>query len=93
MLALSACTRIETDGPDAQGYRWQRDGMTGTPAIHRNVDVYLSCAFEEKATACSIIREGQCDIYLPSNPEPWMEAHELRHCAGWRHPNPLRAAL
>ena len=90
---LSSCTRVETDGPDAQGYRWQKDGPIGTPILHRNVDVSLYCGLEEKALSCAIQRgDGNCDVYLPERPQPWQEAHELKHCAGWRHPDPLRAA-
>ena len=88
LMLLASCTRVETDGPDAQGYRWQKDGPTGTPVIHRDVDVALYCGLEEKALSCAVQRgDGICNIYLPEKPQPWQEAHELRHCAGWRHPD------
>lgn len=88
---LAACTTIELDGPDERGYKWVRDGMIGKPVIHRDVDVYLYCSFEEKAKSCAVqFGDGYCHIYLPKNPESWQEPHELRHCDGWRHPNNLR---
>ena len=87
MLALTACTHIETVGPDAQGYHWVKDGPTGDPRIHRNVDVFLACGLEKCAKSCAVIANGICDVYLPPNPEPWQEWHETRHCQGWRHPD------
>ena len=92
LLLLVGCSKVETDGPDAQGYKWVKDGQVGKPIIHRNADVFLSCMFEDKAQSCAIIAEGLCNVYLPPNPAPWMEAHELRHCAGWRHPDWTRGA-
>lgn len=86
LLLLAACS----EAPDAQGYRWEKGGAVGKPVIHRNVDVYLQCGFEEHAKSCAVIRGDVCDVYLPKNPEPWQEAHELKHCEGWRHPDPLR---
>lgn len=81
--------RIETSGPDERGYTWIRDGMSGAPVFHRGVDVFLSCDLEPKAKSCAIQGRGDglCHIYLPPEPEPWMEPHEVRHCAGWRHPD------
>lgn len=91
-LLLTACTQVETDGPDAQGYRWQKDGPSSKPVFHRGVDVFLNCSFEEKAKSCAIQGRGDnlCHIYLPEVVEDWQEKHELRHCAGWRHPDSLR---
>ena len=90
---LGACSRVETDGPDAQGYRWVKDGPVGTPVIHRDMDTFLYCGLEEKSKSCAIHRANKvCDIYLPKNPEAWQEPHELRHCDGWRHPDPVPQA-
>jgi hypothetical protein len=90
LLLLPACMDIETD---AQGYKWESGGPKATPRINRDVDVFLYCGFEEKAKSCAVQRgDGICDVYLPKNPESWQEPHELRHCDGWRHPNPLRNA-
>ncbi len=83
---ISGCVSVATEGPDEQGYRWILDGRKGTPVIKRDVDVYLNCGFVTGAQACSVIRGNECFIYLPPNPGAWMEAHELKHCAGWRHP-------
>lgn len=84
---MLGCERVETDGPDLQGYKWQKDGPTGTPVIYRKVDVFLTCALEPHAKSCAIIKDGICRVYLPPDPEPWQESHELRHCQGWRHPD------
>lgn len=89
-ITLASCTKVDTDGPDEQGYKWIKDGAIGTPVIHRNMDVFLYCGLEHNAKSCAVIADGKCNIYLPSNPEPWQEAHEIRHCEGWRHPDPLR---
>lgn len=86
---LAACTAVERDGPDAQGYRWERAGPVGKPTVHRSQDVYLRCGLEPHARSCARIEGGVCDVYLPPDPEPWMEPHELRHCAGWQHPSPF----
>lgn len=88
-MLLASCVPLPSYERDAQGYAWERTGAPIAPAIHRNTDVYLYCAFEEKAESCSVRRGDVCDIYLPKNPAPWMEAHELKHCEGWSHPNPL----
>lgn len=92
LLALSACDQVPREGPDERGYTWQKDGPTGTPVVHVVSDgnVFLHCAMEDKAKACSVIRNGVCDIYLPAGYEPWLEAHERKHCDGWTHPNSLR---
>ncbi len=92
LLLLAGCTQVETDGPDAQGYKWQKDGPSAPPEFHRGVDVYLNCSMEEHATSCAVQGrgDGKCHVYLPARPESWQEAHELRHCAGWRHPNVLK---
>lgn len=87
VFVLAACTKVETDGPDAQGYKWQKDGASGVPVIHRDMDVFLYCGLEHNAKSCAIVAGGQCHVYLPRDPEPWQEAHELRHCEGWRHPD------
>lgn len=87
LLMLFACSKVETDGPDAQGYRWVKDGQVGKPIIHRDADVFLYCGLEHNAQSCAIIAEGLCNVYLPKNPEPWQEKHELKHCEGWRHPD------
>ena len=99
ILLLAGCAQVAElfpgivsyDPPvkDAQGYRWERGGPIGTPVIHRGVDVYLNCMFEEKAEACAVQGRGDglCHVYLSTNPEPWHEAHERKHCEGWRHPN------
>jgi len=87
-LFLTSCVSIiEQSGPDAQGYYWEKSGAVGTPVIHRDFDVYLYCGLEEKAESCAIIREGICNIYLPDDPKPWQESHELKHCQGWKHPD------
>ena len=96
--SLSGCVNLSPilayDPPvkDAQGYTWERGGPVGEPVIHRGVDVYLNCMFEEKAEACTVQGRGDglCHVYLSQNPEPWHEAHELKHCEGWRHPNTMR---
>lgn len=89
LALLFAGSRVETDGPDAQGYKWERR-LPDAPAVavHRSSDVYLNCAQEEKALSCARAdrKAGTCDVYLPKNPAPWQEAHERRHCAGWIHP-------
>lgn len=87
LFVLAACVKIETAGPDAQGYKWVRDGAVGVPVIHRDQDVYLRCAMDIKAKSCAVIENNVCNVYLPPNPEPWQEAHERRHCEGWRHPD------
>lgn len=92
ILLLCACTKVEYEGPDAQGYAWQKDGPTGKPVIHRGYDVFLNCGIEPNAKSCARIANGICDIYLPPDPAPWQEPHELRHCAGWTHPNPFKDA-
>ena len=92
LLILAGCERVELDGPDAQGYKWQKDGPVGAPIYHYGVDVYLNCNFAAHAQACSIFRDGECHIYLPQEYPPWMKAHEERHCAGWRHPDWTRGA-
>lgn len=87
LVVLFGCSQVEIDGPDAQGYNWVKDGPVGSPVIHRNADVFLNCGLMEKAESCAVQRgDGECHIYLPKNPPDWVEAHELRHCAGWRHP-------
>ena len=87
LLALSSCVSvIERDGPDAQGYRWVKDGAVGEPVVHTGVDVFLMCGQEKKALSCAVIRDGVCRVFLPEEPQPWQLAHELRHCEGWRHP-------
>lgn len=92
IFLLSGCTQVETDGPDAQGYKWQKDGPSAPVVIHAGVDTYLNCGIEAKAKSCAIQGRGDglCHIYLPPDPEPWMEPHERKHCAGWRHPDPLK---
>lgn len=87
---LMGCSQVELEGLDAQGYKWQKDGATGIPVFHRDIDIFLNCGLEPDAKSCSIIRDGICDVYLPPNAPSWMEAHELKHCAGWRHPDPMR---
>lgn len=84
---MLGCEKVETDGPDAQGYKWIKDGPVGTPVLHQRADVYLACGLEYKAKSCAVIAGGVCHVYLPPDPEPWQEAHELRHCQGWRHPD------
>lgn len=84
LLCLAACVTVERD---AQGYLWEFTGRKGSPKIWRDVDVFLNCGFILEAKSCAVIRDDVCDIYLPPDPEPWQEAHELRHCAGWQHPN------
>ena len=97
LVALAACTEVETDGPDAQGYTWRRDGPRVDPANwHYHVvsdgNVFLHCMFDVKAESCALVRTdgSRCDIYLPAKYAPWRKAHEERHCDGWRHPDPLR---
>ncbi len=87
-LSTSACG----EAPDAQGYTWVKDGPSAPAVIYRNVDVYLHCGFDSKARSCAVQGRGDglCHVYLPKNPEPWMEPHERRHCDGWRHPDPLK---
>lgn len=86
-LLLAGCARIENDGPDAQGYKWQKDGPVGKPIYHQGVDVFLNCGMADHALSCAVHRADGCHIYLPANPLPWQKAHEERHCAGWRHPD------
>lgn len=89
VLLITACEFVQTDGPDAQGYRWQKDGSTGAPVVHYKADVFLRCGLEHNAKSCAVIHDGRCDVYLPEHPEAWQEAHERRHCDGWTHPDPL----
>ena len=86
VLFLLSCSKVDTEGPDAQGYSWVKDGPVGKPVVHRDVDVFLHCGLEPGAKSCAIIAEGVCNVYLPPSPAPWQEPHELKHCAGWRHP-------
>lgn len=87
ILILTGCASVVFDGPDAQGYHWVNNGPVGNPVIYKDVDVFLYCGLEEKAKSCAIQRgDGICSVYLPPDPEPWQEGHELRHCQGWRHP-------
>ena len=90
-LLLISCTKIETEGPDAQGYKWAKEGSVAPAVYHRGVDVYLNCGVEPSAKSCAIQGRGDglCHIYLPPNPEPWQQAHEEKHCNGWIHPNNL----
>lgn len=91
-IILCGCEQVPTDGPDAQGYSWVKDGPSAPAQLHVGADVFLNCGLEEKAKSCAIQGRGDglCHIYLPDDPAPWQEAHERRHCDGWRHPNPLR---
>ena len=88
LLPLSLMSCITIEGPDAQGYKWVKDGSVGKPDIHivHDGNIYLYCGLELHAVSCSRIEKGVCDVYLPLGYEPWMRAHELRHCEGWSHP-------
>ena len=95
LLLLAGCAEMEpfiVYRPliaDAQGYLWEPGGPEGVPEIHRGVDVYLHCGFQEGALDCAVQGrgDGKCHVYLPESPPPWLEDHGLKHCAGWRHPN------
>lgn len=96
LLLLSACTTVQLEGTDAQGYKWVRDGVqvaSGNWRYHMVTDgnVFLHCANLTASVACSRIeRDGSaCDIYLANDSAPWVRAHEEKHCAGWRHPGDL----
>lgn len=94
LLAVAvACTQIDTAGPDAQGYKWRRDG----PVVPRdkwayhtvgNGNIYLHCNLEAAAESCAVVRAdgSACDIYLPPDAPAWRIAHEEKHCDGWTHP-------
>ncbi len=88
LLPLSLMSCITIEGPDAQGYKWVQDGLVGKPDIHIIPDgnIYLYCGLELHAVSCSRIEKDVCEVFLPLGYEPWMRAHELRHCEGWRHP-------
>jgi hypothetical protein len=103
-LLLAACAagafQANAQGKDAQGYKWERGNVEVQPAnwryhLVKDGNVFLHCENHAKALACSRIERGgaACDIYLPDDHEPWMKAHEEKHCAGWRHPNSLRIGL
>ena len=94
VLLLAGCAPFITYEPvevDAQGYKWERGGPVGEPVYHVGLDVFLNCGLEEKAESCAVQGRGDglCHVYLPADAAPWMEPHELRHCAGWRHPNAM----
>ena len=95
LLLLAGCAEMEPFIvyrpliPDKCGLLWEPGGPVGEPEIHRGVDVYLNCNFEENAEACSVQGrgDGKCHVYLSPNATPCQEYDELKHCAGWRHPN------
>lgn len=89
VAALLTAEPVEREGPDAQGYTWERTGPTGVPYVHTGVDVYLNCGLEPGAESCARVAGGRCDVYLPDDPAPWQEPHERKHCAGWVHPGGL----
>lgn len=86
--------RVETDGPDEQGYRWERrlDAFpVSAIAVIRDGNIAMNCGVEYGATSCFRRDEvaRTCDVYLPLGYAAWQEAHERRHCAGWIHPGGL----
>jgi hypothetical protein len=91
-LVLFGCDSVPTDGPDAQGYTWRKDGPSATAVYHYDEDVYLKCAFDIHSKSCAVqgLGDGKCHIYLPPKYETWQPAHEQRHCDGWRHFDPLK---
>lgn len=92
IYGLYTAGRVETDGPDAQGYKWEKRFPALPSTVHARQDVYLHCEQEEKALSCAR-RDGEagaCDIYLPPNAASWQESHERRHCDGWVHPGGLK---
>ena len=84
-MTLFGCTTVPTE-TDSRGYKWELVDKPIAPVVHRITDgnVYLHCAFEEKAVACSV-RRDVCDIYVADDAEDWVIEHEMKHCAGWRH--------
>lgn len=95
LAVAAACSYYEVEGPDAQGYKWHNDGpkvSAENVEYHVGVDVFLNCRMELHAKSCSVQGrgDGKCHVYLPADYEPWMKLHEEKHCAGWRHPDPLR---
>ena len=89
LLDLSGCAplsqRVDNDGPDAQGYVWQKASAPLAVIVHPDQDVLRRCGYG--ALACAVRNQAArvCHIYLPRDSEPWMKAHELRHCDGWNH--------
>lgn len=95
-LIVTACTTTPSDGPDAQGYRWEKTGVD-VPLANRTVTVVpadwieMHCGLTHGAEACAITERndaGQyvCRIIVPKGHPDWMIPHEQRHCDGWQHP-------
>lgn len=83
---------IAVDGPDEQGYRWEKT-LPEIPKdrcpVERVADVYLKCEEQIHAVGCTRRDEAAraCTIYLPKRGlVAWEEAHEDRHRQGWVHP-------
>jgi len=95
LVGSPACSKVETSGPDAQGYTWRKDGVAVDKAgwrYHTTKDIFLHCGLEPNAQSCALsgVAGTFCDIWLPLGAPAWMIAHEEKHCEGWTHPGHLK---
>lgn len=93
LYGLATAHTVPTDGPDAQGYKWELTQAPLPATVHIVTDgmVQDDCGIEPGALSCAVRDEQAktCDIYLDEKAAAWEDAHELRHCAGWVHPGGL----
>lgn len=95
ILLLTGCVTIVDK--DECGYSWilENESIAEVNWIYtRTDDIYLPCGQNKYAEACSIRREGKCEIYLPKytigtsfcKSDEYYKHHEELHCKGYVHP-------